>query len=343
VAGFVILTAILFGLTTYIGSHLFFLFSRSWIAPAVVAPTDERVLKLKTELAERHSERDRVLAERLLLQAQLDDARRTASMLDDFQNAFKRALEADLHGRKQELAVLESLQGRYRKARAEIEHSNEAFAGMSRERLGEEHKAGLIEKDQFLTGNYHIAQIANANLSLAEKEAQLAANTARLRRETEAYASALPKGWAASSYDTLRMKEDLRRAILDGQRARDLTGAYEKRMIALDGVLRRYDDLVREITESPLMLATDKNFQLAFVPYDNVSGVKPNAPIYACRMRMFFCREVGRVVTLLGAEVVNKHPYKNDLLRGQMVHISLREPGAGKQSLLYVGGAPLLF
>jgi hypothetical protein len=46
---------------------------------------------------------------------------------------------------------------------------------------------------------------------------------------------------------------------------------------------------------------------------------------------------------MLGAEVLQKHPTKNDMLRGQMAQMELTEPGAVQQKVLYVNRAPLLF
>lgn len=342
VAGFVILTAILIGLVSYLTTQLFFLFNRSWIAPAIVTPTDDRVMQLNAELAERTSERDKVKADRAMVVAQLEDARRTMALLDEFEGAFTRALASDLSSRRAELKALEQLTARYRETRKEIEESNKAYAGMSRERLAEERQAGLIPKDAWLSGNYQIAQIASANLSLAEREALLEERATKLRRETAAYASARSTR-GPLSYETLRLKEELRRNKLEAQRARDQVAAHQQRLGAIDKVIARYDKLIKDIVNSPHLLATEHNLTVAFLPYENLHNFAAGQNIYACRMRVFWCREVGQVKRALNGEVAQKHPLKNESLRGQMVHIELKEPDAAQLRLLFLGRPPLFF
>jgi len=342
VAGFAILTFILIGLGSYLGGQLFFLGNRSWVAPTIVSPTDERVMQVSAQLAERASQRDRIVAERAAFVAQLNDARRVVSMNMEFQGAFRRALEADLAGRKSELRAVRSLVEHYRRARGEIERSNTAYAGMSRQRLKEEKAAGLIENDQYLSGSYQIAQIANANLSLTEKEVQLKERADSLARGTEAFEAALPQGASgALSYETLKIKQELRRSLLEEERARENAGAYAKSIAALDSVVARYDRLLVGMQESPYLMATERNLPVAFVPYENLKNVRKGAPLYGCRFGMLWCRQVGSIVTVLGAEVSNKHPMRSDMMRGQFVHIELRDAAAAKQKLLFINRRPL--
>src|SRR5438132_13341983 len=62
--GLVVLGAILAGLLSYLTMQGFFVFSRRWIAPTILSPTDERVLRLSVQLAEQSANRDRLLGER---------------------------------------------------------------------------------------------------------------------------------------------------------------------------------------------------------------------------------------------------------------------------------------
>ena len=344
VAGFSILTAILIGLASYVTSQLFFLVNRTWIAPTVVSPTDERVMQLSAAYAERASQLDKLVADRATMVAQLNDARRTMNVNAEFQAAFQHALRADLDGRRQELTSVQSLMNRYRQARREIERSNDAYAGMSRERLSQERKAGLIEHDQFLNGNFQIAQIANTNLSLAERESQLSQHAVQLERETSALAAALPRDASGGlSYEVLKIKQELSRSILEEQRARENVKAFEQSVSALDSVIGRYDRLVKGIGNSPLLLATEQKMTVAFVPYDNLPSVGKDVPIYACSLGMFWCHKVGAIVSVLAAEVSNKHPLRNDMLRGQMVQLDLKEGEAATRKVLFARRAPLIF
>ena len=346
VAGFVILTAILLGLASYLTSQLFFMFDRSWIAPTVVSPTDERVIQVSATYAERAAQLDKLIADREALVAQLNDAKRTVEMDKEYEASFRLALKDDLNDRKSQLAAIRTLMTRYHQARSEIESANSMYAGMSKERLKQDKKAGLIENDQYMSGSYQLAQIANANLGLAEKEAQLGIQATTLARDTEAHEAVMPATKdvvGGLSYEMLKMKQDLSRAVLEQQRMADNAQALEKSIASMDRVIGRYEKIVKGMADSPLLLAAEKNSTVAFVPYDNLGNVAGDAPIYACRVGMFWCRRVGKVTTLLGAEVVQKHPNKNDMLRGQMAQMELTEPGAVQQKVLYVNRAPLLF
>src|SRR5882672_6767893 len=88
IIGFVVLTAILFGLGSYLSLNLFYLFDTSWLAPAILSPTDGRVLQMSAQLAQYSSEREKLVAQRQELMARVDDMRRVASTQKGFQAGF---------------------------------------------------------------------------------------------------------------------------------------------------------------------------------------------------------------------------------------------------------------
>jgi hypothetical protein len=63
VLGFTALAAIVLVLGAYIATTAFYFFSTSWIAPAVITATDEKVVALKAELATQESHRARLAGE----------------------------------------------------------------------------------------------------------------------------------------------------------------------------------------------------------------------------------------------------------------------------------------
>ena len=77
------------------------------------------------------------------------------------------------------------------------------------------------------------------------------------------------------------------------------------------------------------------------MPYGNLDNAKPGTPLYACKLAMVWCHEVGTVVEVLPGEIPFKHPQRNTMLRGQMIELRLDDAGAGQSDVLFAGGRPL--
>jgi hypothetical protein len=341
--GFAVLTAILVGLVSYLGLNLFYFFNRSWVAPTIISPTDERVLQLNTERAQQESARDRLLAERGELLANLHDNERIVVVQRQFQEGCNRAVQADRRARAAELAKLNSLAQQYLHTKTAIETSNEAYSQLSRQRGQDLAAAHLIDKDAQINGDYQLAQIAHLNLTLDEKEVELDTRTAVLRREEQALAAALaPRTGDQLSYDALRIRQEYQRSQLDAARARENREAIARGIAALDAAIARYDHILGTIQKSPYLRAMERNVTVAFVPYTNLPGLSRGQSLFGCRLRVLLCAAMGKVVDILPGEVAVKHPLHNTLLRGQMVQIELEKESAAEQPVLFAGRPPLL-
>jgi hypothetical protein len=80
---------------------------------------------------------------------------------------------------------------------------------------------------------------------------------------------------------------------------------------------------------------------VALVPYTNLDKATPGTAVHACRASFVVCRKVGTVKEVLRGEVSFKHPRRDAQMRGQMVEIALSDKPAGKEDILFIGGAPL--
>ena len=328
--GFAVLTLIALALVSYLGANVFYWFSTSWIEPTVIAPTDDRVLALSTQLLQQSSARDKVAAD-------LADAERVMRMQQEFLDGAKKALTDELADRKSELNRLMALDRSFSSTRAEVASSGRVYSGLSKRRLAAEYGAHLIDRETAATGALQLSQIAQGNLSLAEKAVELDTRRAELSRETDTLAAAVgQKPAARHSIEVLKTIQDVRRAELELDKARDDRGVLQRS-------LERYDRMVRTISESPLLRAVDGKGTIAFVPYDNLERVKPGAPVYGCAIGPLFCRKVGSIVALLPGEMAYKHPLHNTQLRGQAVELSLGDVHDAERKVLFVGGRPVLF
>jgi hypothetical protein len=328
--GFAVLTLIALALISYLGANVFYWFSTSWVEPTVIAPTDERVLALSTQLLQQSSARDKVAAD-------LADAERVTRMQEEFLDGARKALADELADRKGELNRLTALDRSFANTRAEVAHSGRAYSDMSKRQLAAEYGAHFIDKQTAVAGALQLSQIAQGNLSLAEKEVELYKRRAELSRETEALGAIVgSKPAGRHSIEVLKILQDVKRAEVELAKARD-------NRVVLQRSLERYDKMVKTLNDSAFLRAVDGKDNVAFVPYENLDRIKPGTPLYGCWIGPLFCKQVGTVVALLPGEMSYKHPLHNTQLRGQSVQLSLANPRDAERKVLFAGGRPILF
>ena len=87
---------------------------------------------------------------------------------------------------------------------------------------------------------------------------------------------------------------------------------------------------------------------LAFIPYENISGVKPGMPVYDCYALIIFCSQVGTVTNILNDEQSVEFPIFNvrfsRSLRGTFVTMNITQGNENSMhSKLFFFGRPPLF
>jgi len=343
--GFGVLTAILLGLIGYFGVNLFYLFDRHWILPAIISPTDERVLHLDEQEAEQAALRQKLLIERYDLAARLKDANRVIEVETEFQERFAPAVQGDIQARRTELKRLQDLFTDYATTKAEILRSNEAYSGLSRQRNQELLEAHLVERDNFVNNNFQLSQIAHGNLSLAENEANLFARTSELEHEISAMEATnrRGRGGRSLSYESLRMEQEFSHSVIEAAKARDQTESLQQSLQAVDESIDTYDRMLRQIRDSPYLKAVERHLSVAFMPYDNASNMTKGTDLYACRFGLVGCHWVGKLGEPLDGEVSTKHPLHNQILRGVMVELDLVDPAWARPQVLFTRRPPLFF
>jgi hypothetical protein len=328
--GFAILSIIVIVLVGYIVTTAFFYVSDSWIVPAAVSPTDEKVMSLQAQLSERQNQRDKTAAE-------LAQADRAIETQQKFQLGFAKAIKSDLEGRKSALAKMHQLANNAASTRANIHAANNAYASASKRQMQQEWAAGLIDRNQMLSGKFQMAQISTSNLSLAERQAEYETRAADLEAQTRSLEALLDETATddVMSYDVLQIKQAYEASRLETQKAIETRDS-------LKAALAREDALVAALKKSAYIRAVADHASVAFVPYGNMHKIEKGTSLYGCSLGMVWCHKVGEVLEVLPGEVQFKHPHRDKTLRGQMVELQLDDgAAAATDDVLFVGGKPL--
>ena len=328
--GFGILTIIVFALVSYIATTLFYYGSHSWIVPAAVSTSDEKVVQMRSELAAQQNNRDKIAADLTSIDKAILAERA-------FQNEYAKAIAADVDGRRASLEKVRELAGTAASTRTEIRSANDEFTTEEQKRAAEEYKAGLIDRNGMIAHKQQMAGLATANLGLAEKQADYERQAQELELQTNALDGLINgKGGHALSYDVLKIKRDYDASKLEVERD---TAQRD----AMKASLQRVDSIIAGLKKSAYLRAVDDGAQVALVPYANVGEAHKGAKLYGCRIGMVFCHEVGEVLDVLPSEVQVESPHGGKTARGLMVELKLTDPDAAREDVLFAGGRPLGF
>ncbi|RYZ36686.1 MAG: hypothetical protein EOO71_30845 [Myxococcaceae bacterium] len=347
VMGSVLLALILVGLLSFLSVQGFFLSNKSWVTPTILSPTDPNVLQLNAQAAQQESERDALQAKRREVANRLQEAERTLNAEKSFQQRFVVALKGEKSSRDRLARRLSALRQEYLRAGGEIAESNRAFSGLARTRTSALYGAKLMEREDVLTMNHHLAQMAQSNLSLAQETVDLDMRLDTLQREREGLTAAqngLGQDATAEGLttDTLLLEREYTQSVLAQARAEAQRKSLEADLHALDDSLRRFDQLLRVVHESPYLKAVEQNLTVAFVPYENLANAREGTPLYMCALKVVWCREVGVVGPVLEGEVSQQHPIRQYHQRGVMVELQLRDAPSAREALLHLGRPPLM-
>jgi hypothetical protein len=346
VIGFGVLTAILFGIVSYVGMHVFYLVHKSWLVPTLISPSDPAVLDLRARLAHEDWMRHKLLGERATLEVQLKKARRVAELEKSFQKQFRRAMAADAAQRRRSLKALARVRAEQTRLRREIRRASVALEGQSREQLDADYAAKLIDKQGLLAETYQLAQLAQARSSLSQNGAELDAKMRQLASEVTVFEKArdnFTDDAEPLNYQGLGLLREHETSVVQALGAGDEIEALERGLEEMDQAVVHYDEILRTLEQAPLLRATQARLTVAFVPYENESQIGEGAPVYACRLGVLVCRRVGSVRAYWEGEVKQAHPVYGRELRGQLAELVLDDPMWSKADVLHVNRPPLLF
>jgi hypothetical protein len=345
--GFAVLAFVLVGVVSYIALHLFYLVHKGWALPVIISPTDARVLDLTARAAQQAWAKQQVEAGRAELEAKVNRAKRVAELERAHQRGLQKAIGVDALTRAYEVEVLRQLKEQYATAKEEIAAPTEAFSQLTRERSEQQLSARLIDADTMAARRQGLAQMAETQLSLRQKELELAAKMAGASRSfsslQELARSLDVPADRALSYEALKIAHEYRASVLAARSAEEEVERAMAAFAAFDQTTAYYDRLIKTLESAPLVRAAASTLTLAFIPYENSRGLQEGSLVYGCALQVLWCRRVGRVRSVFDGEVLSKHVLFAWDARGQYMEIDVEDEEAMKLPVLHVNRPPLLF
>jgi hypothetical protein len=145
---------------------------------------------------------------------------------------------------------------------------------------------------------------------------------------------------AGKSLATVSARRELSEAELARQSAIDDLAVADRELAILDAAITTQKNAVERLSSSYYLKARNGKIVVGFVPYENLSTARPGTPLYRCAWGLVNCVEVGKVLSVLDGEVSERHPEKDQLLRGVMIEMSLSDTHAGQDNVLFAGSKP---
>ncbi len=346
--GFVVLTGIMLGITTYLATSVFYLIDRGWVVPIVLSPSSEKVLQMNSHLIRQKYEAEQLGVERMLLEAQLAGIDRSVEVIEGLLVSYDRALEVNLEAREVELASLKRLHVEYIQAAPALAETTTQMAAMAERNVEQELEAGLISEESYLRGKSLVSSNLASHVGYAQKGVEFETRLAALEREVIALRAArgailadeTAAGDAAMSVEVLALMRDYNRQKLELAELESQRAPIDRQIVAIDQGREDYDQILATIRNSPYYQALHEQATVAFVPYENLHNVEKGTPIYGCSLELIWCHEVGQVVNVLDGEIQTRHPLFKTDMRGLMVQLELTDETWAEEKALYAEGAP---
>jgi hypothetical protein len=191
-------------------------------------------------------------------------------------------------------------------------------------------------------------ELLAAEERLANLEVERARTTAELARidrtiaASTAFEAEIGPSVAAAGHNVgaAVARRELDRAILDRQAATDDKVAAQLAAKTLDAQIVEQKSVIARLSTSYYLKARTDQVVVGFVPYDNLGEARPGTTLYRCKWGLVRCSSVGKVVSVLDGEVTEFHPHSGTSKRGVMLELSLTDPSAGQDSVLFAGSRP---
>jgi hypothetical protein len=307
----------------------FYSVNKSWVAPVLISPSNDKILSLTAQMVASQQTLDslnlstksmgearsemvqrRGVLEKLDQQLETAAAQQKSDNISSGQELNRLAVEkhADLRNTQAMLAEIDQ-------SESEVERNL---------------KAGLITRSEALAQKTTVAQFRNAYTDAQVSEVVLKDNV-RQKLSTD-----------LSVVDTMSKAVELRSELAQ----LDLNIRTGDDQIANNKVqIENIEKAIRRTQDNPYFVAAQstKAVEMAFLPFDNQDAASVDAPVYDCTLSFVWCRKVGIVSRIFSEEERATNPIFKTDIRGTFIQLDLTGHEAVKSKTLFVGRKPLLF
>ena len=321
------LYAILAFVASYGFVQIFFGLNTSWVAPFIVAPTNDKILDLTAKLVTSQQTMTTLVLDRDRLRDSLGDLKKSKTSLELLDQKFQTALYLQSSANVVDASELKNLNMQKTEDMAAtlriLDEVKEIEA-----KIDKDLRAGLITKGDAAIAKTQLRETRNTYTDGRIAEVLLRDN---VRQKTPDY---------GSTVDALSREAELKSNIV--QLSIQITSG-EEQLRSDEAQIAQLRAAIATAQNSPYFLATKHDVKFAFIPYENQAKVYEGAEVYSCYLSMILCRNVGTVQQIFTDEerTNNPFPFFKSELRGSLIQLDLAEQEAAKEKVLFVGRKPL--
>jgi hypothetical protein len=316
-------------ITGYAALMGFYSVNKSWVAPLLISPSNDKILSLTAQMVASQQTLDSLnLSTKSLREARAEMVQRR-DVLQDLNRELETAAaqqKSDNISSGRELSRL-ALQKHadLRSTQAMLMEIDQNESEVERNL-----KAGLITRGEALAQKTTLAQFKNAYTDAQVSEVVLK-DSARQKMSTD-----------LSVVDTMSKAVELR----SGLAQLELNIKTGDDQIANNTVqIANIQKAIRTTQDNPYFIAAQSTMpvEMAFMPFDNQHAVSVDAPVYDCALSFVWCRKVGSVRRIFAEEERATNPIFKTDIRGTFIQLDLTDHEAVKSKTLFVGRKPLFF
>lgn len=325
--------AALTALTALVGSAgraVYLAATDAWMAPITLSPDNDLVMQFNIKLNEQLVQRAKLSSDVARIEADLNGVAEAEQKLHAMEDQGKKTLHWTAFTAKEQTdaagAKARSLETQ-RQLLLDLLARQQKLVASSQESL----RSGLVSSVDHEREVQALKQIEvgleqnSRELAEARSQGKVYGAASRAVRDGAPGGPLLPE--VATSVDR-DMRVELELIKLHGERR----ALVAERAIAADA-LRRMDDLLAQLKNRPIYRAVQAQTEIAFVPYNQLKGVRAGSTVYACTAVVFACHPVGTVKEVVAGEVIAQDPW-SEVARGQYVVLDLVDHEAAQEKVL---------
>ncbi len=321
----------------YLGLVAFYTFNTSWVAPTIISPTNDKMLRLRAELFNANQTIDKINVDLWQLDNEKSILNQKKITLEEFKQRLDNSINTEqslLADRAKAFTPLINNQAQQNRKMAQFSKQINRYEQGIQKSL----KAGLITQEEAIKQRANALQMST-NVAESNIQSMLAYNASK---DMQRSASTLQgDNQDIKALDTISKRSELETEIAQLNvhiLSNENTHRNLKRQQA------EMNEVINTLSKSPYFKITKgAKLNFAFLPYDNQKNVEIGSPVYDCLLHLIICKNVGAVAEVYTDEESTKHSLLKTDLRGSFIELNLADKSAAKSQVLFVNSKPLFF